>query len=177
MTSVFGEPRQIAYAVGDLRPTTIAAWSKATGAGPFVVAEHVELSTCDVGGRPGEFDHSSAYGQWGPVMVELIVEHQSRRIGATSGVHHVAFMVDSLDAALDHCRELGWATVLDATTRRGQRFVMCDARSDLGHLIELYEPSPALVAFYAHVRRLADRPPEATGDQMGDARDGGTINP
>jgi hypothetical protein len=173
MTSVFGVPRQIAYAVPDLSAATMDSFASTTGAGPFVVAEHVELSRCDVGGRPGEFDHSSAYGQWGDVMVELIVEHQTCRIGPTIGVHHVAFMVDSLERAIAHCEGAGWPVALDASTKHGQRFVMCDARSDLGHLVELYEPSPALVAFYAHVRRLADGPSGANHDATG----GGTINP
>jgi hypothetical protein len=162
MTSVLGVPRQIAYAVPDLSAATIDSFASTTGAGPFVVAEHIELARCTVDGFDGEFDHSSAYGQWGDVMVELIVEHQTRRIGPAIGVHHVAFMVDSLERAIAHCEVAAWPVALDATTRHGQRFAMCDARSDLGHLVELYEPSPALVAFYAHVRALADRPPGAT---------------
>lgn len=166
---MLGVPRQIAYAVPDLSAATIDSFASATGAGPFVVAEHIELDRCAIDGLDGEFDHSSAYGQWGDVMVELIVEHQTRRIGPATGVHHVAFMVDSLERAVAHCEGTAWPVALDATTRHGQRFVMCDARPRLGHLVELYEPSPALVAFYAHVRHLADRPPDAT--------DGATINP
>ena len=170
MTSVLGAPRQIAYAVPDLAVSTVDVWSTALRAGPFVVAEHVALSRCEIDGRPGEFDHSSAYGQWGDVMVELIVEHQSPRIGSASGVHHVAFMVTSLSSGIDLCRARGWPVLLDATTRHGQRFVMCDARQDLGHLVEMYEESDVLREFYAHVRRLAERPTD-------DAIDPCPINP
>lgn len=164
MTSVLGAPRQIAYAVPDLAVSTLDVWSTALGAGPFVVAEHVALSLCEIDGRPGEFDHSSAYGQWGDVMVELIVEHQTPRIGPVTGMHHVAFMVDSLDGAIEHCERARWPIVLDATTLHGQRFVMCDGRRSLGHLVELYEPSDELVKFYDNVRRLAggDRHPRIT---------------
>lgn len=153
---MLGVPRQIAYAVPDLSAATIDSFASATGAGPFVVAEHIELDRCTIDGFDGEFDHSSAYGQWGDVMVELIVEHQTRRIGPASGVHHVAFMVDSLERAVAHCEGAAWPVALDATTRHGQRFVMCDARKRLGHLVELYEPSDGLVRFYDHVRRLAN---------------------
>lgn len=156
MTPVLGAPRQIAYAVPDLSSATIDSFAATTGAGPFVVAEHIELARCTIDGRDGEFDHSSAYGQWGELMVELIVEHQIRRVGSATGVHHVAFMVDSLDVAVEYCHRASWPVALDATTRHGQRFVMCDARSQLGHLVELYEKSDALVKFYEHVRRLAE---------------------
>ena len=161
---MLGVPRQIAYAVPDLSAATIDSFASTTGAGPFVVAEHIELARCTIDGFDGEFDHSSAYGQWGELMVELIVEHQTRRIGPATGVHHVAFMVGSLDRAIEHCERATWPVALDATTRHGQRFVMCDARSRLGHLVELYEPSDALVKFYDHVRRLAngDRDPRIT---------------
>lgn len=156
MITPLGAPRQIAYAVPDLSPSTVDHWRSTIGAGPFVVAEHIALATCRVHGEPGTFDHSSAYGQWGELMVELVVEHQDRRIGPVDGVHHVAFVVSSVDEAVHHCADQGWPVALDAITRHGQRFVMCDARADLGHLIELYEPNEMLLSFYAHVRRLAE---------------------
>jgi len=156
VTSPLGSPRQIAFAVPDVSAETIETWSTRLGAGPFVTAEHIELSSCEMHGRPAVFDHSSAYGQWGELMVELVVEHQRERIGASTGVHHLAFLVDSLERGIRHCSDRGWPIALDATTRGGQRFVMCDARGDLGHLIEMYEPSEGLLAFYVHVRRLAE---------------------
>ena len=42
----------------------------------------------------GQFDHSSAYGQWGDVMVELVEEHTPPLVAPGSGVHHLAFIVD-----------------------------------------------------------------------------------
>ena len=67
----------------------------------------------------------------------------------------MAFMVPSLPDAIAWCEERGWPLLLDALTSVGQRFVFADARADLGHLVEMYEPSKRLVEFYEHVRRLA----------------------
>jgi hypothetical protein len=40
----------------------------------------------------------------------------------------------------------------------GQEFVFCDARHDLGHFIEMYEPSDRLLSFYDYVRQLSQTP-------------------
>jgi len=126
-----------------------------TGAGPFVVARKIPLTSCTITGRPGEFDHSSAYGWWGELMVELVQEHTPSVIGRTSGLHHMAFMVPDLEQAIAWCARQKWPTLLDANTSTGQRFVFADARETLGHLVEMYEPSERLLGFYDHVRQLA----------------------
>jgi catechol 2,3-dioxygenase-like lactoylglutathione lyase family enzyme len=149
-----GPPVQIAYAVPSSEDLRSAAddFRSRTGAGPFLIVEHIELQSVTIDGTPSSFDHSSAYGQWGSVMVELVQEHTTPIIG--HGLHHLAFMVDSLDATIRACRTSGWPVLLDATTVGGQRFVFCDARASRGHLIELYEPTPTLTAFYARIRSL-----------------------
>ena len=151
---VLDRPVQIAYAVRDV-VVAAAELSAATGAGPFFVVEHIALADAQVRGEPGAFDHSSAYGQWGAVMVELVAEHTPPLVAPGSGVHHLAFMVDDLAAAIAWCTSQGWPEVLLATTTGGQRFAFCDARAQLGHLIELYEPTARLLAFYAMVASAA----------------------
>jgi len=119
------------------------------------VARNISLTSCTIGGRPGEFDHSSAYGWWGDVMVELVQEHTPSLIGRTAGLHHLAFMVPDLEESIAWCARQHWPTLLDAHTGTGQRFVFADARESLGHLVEMYEPSERLLGFYDHVRQLA----------------------
>jgi hypothetical protein len=70
----------------------------------------------------------------------------------------MAFRVDSLQEGIDWCTEQGWPLTLHATTGGGQEFVFCDARHDLGHFIEMYEPSDRLLNFYDHVRQLSQTP-------------------
>jgi hypothetical protein len=150
-----GAPVQIAYAVVDVHDAA-ARRHASTGAGPFVVADHIPLASSRVHGVSAAFDHSSAYGQWGSVMVELVVEHSPPIVEPGSGVHHLAFIVPSLTDAMTWCADQGWAEALWAQTSTGQEFALMDARADLGHLVELYEPSAGLLAFYAHIAALAD---------------------
>ena len=151
--SPLGVPVQVAYAVADVHAAA-DAWVRRTGAGPFFVVEHIPLATARVDGRAGEFDHSSAYAQWGPMMVELVQEHTAPLV-EPGRVHHVAFMVDDLAAARVWCLDAGWHERLWARTAGGQAFAFLDATADIGHLVELYEPSSRLVAFYARVADAA----------------------
>jgi catechol 2,3-dioxygenase-like lactoylglutathione lyase family enzyme len=156
LTTLLGAPVQLAYAVPDVHAGA-ARWQASFGAGPFVINEHIALASARVRGEekgPSGFDHSSAYGQWGEVMVELVHEHTAP-IGARVGLHHLAFFVDDIAATSHALTSAGWPEALWATTGTGTAFAMHDARSDLGHLIELYEPSPGLLAFYARIRTLA----------------------
>jgi len=152
---MLGGPVQIAYAVADVE-VAAQRWSTA-GIGPFFVREHIELSAVRVGGRPGSFDHSSAFAQWGPVMVELIHQHDpgDRAIVATSGVHHVAHFVDSFSAAHAELVESGYSEVLYAETSTAMPFAFFDDPLGRGHLIEIYERTAGLGRFYDMVRDAA----------------------
>lgn len=144
---------QIAYAVDDVADAA-AAFASRLGAGPFFVRHHPPLPCTDGDGAPGIFRHSSAYGQWDDIQVELITVHGAPR---RSGVHHVARFVPDLDDEIARLGALGWPLVLRAETGSGTRFAFCDARADLGHVVELYEPTPALLAFYAGIRAASER--------------------
>jgi len=155
-------PVQVAYHVPD--PAAAAErCARDFGWGPFFLLEHIPLERSLYRGAPAQFDHSSAYGQAGELMVELITQHNDgpsalRDLFAPheTGVHHVACFVDDLGAELQHRREQGVAIALDARTRTGVDFAMLDLSTSLGHMLELYEPNEDLRRFYAHVRRCAD---------------------
>jgi catechol 2,3-dioxygenase-like lactoylglutathione lyase family enzyme len=153
-------PVQIAYHVAD---PAIAARELAAsrGWGPFFLLEHIALSRCLYRGAPAVLDHSSAYGQAGDVMVELITQHNDgpsalRDLFAPHerGVHHVACFVDDLASALAEQRARGAELALEATTTNGTSFAMIDASRELGHMIELYERAK-LAPFYAMVHDAA----------------------
>ena len=159
--SLLGPPVQIAYAVTDVR-TAAHLWAERHGAGPFFVVEHIALSSVRYRGGSASFDHSSAYGQWGPLMVELVCDHTLGPSpvadvvgGGGTGLHHVAHMVRDLDEAGRHLEHLGWPEALHATTAAGMAFAFHDAVNSLGHMIEIYESVPRLVAFYAMVAAAA----------------------
>ncbi len=150
-------PVQIAYHVGD--PAAAARELSAQyGWGPFFLLEHIPLAHCSYRGAPASFDHSSAYGQAGDVMVELITQHGDapsalRDLFASHerGVHHVACFVDDLALALAEQRARGLEIALEAATANGTHFAMVDTSRELGHMLELYEREK-LAPFYAMVR-------------------------
>ena len=155
-------PVQIAYHVPD--PARAARrLAQQFGWGPFFLFEHIPLSRCLYRGAASHFDHSSAYGQAGDLMVELITQHDDspsvlrERFGAQeTGVHHVARFVPDLAVALARAREDGIAVALEACTATGTGFAMLDTVADLGHMVEIYVGADALLKFYRYVRRAAE---------------------
>jgi catechol 2,3-dioxygenase-like lactoylglutathione lyase family enzyme len=153
---------QIAYHTPD-PPGSAVQLAQRFGWGPFFYLEHIGLSRCQYRGAPATFDHSSAYGQAGELMVELITQHDEspsvlrdlyRR--EQVGVHHVAHFVGSLEAALAAARADGFTVALEASTATGTAFAMIDTSAQLGHMIELYERRDDLARFYRFVRKAAD---------------------
>jgi catechol 2,3-dioxygenase-like lactoylglutathione lyase family enzyme len=161
MAMKLGTVVQVAYLVDDVR-VAAADWAARLGAGPFVVREHPPMQSVDASGAAGCFVHSSAYGQWGAVQIELVQVHAATpaplesALGTAGGVHHVAMLVPDFDAAQQRLTRLGWPAVMTATTSSGMRFAFHDARPNLGHLIEIYEPTKALVRLYADVAAAAE---------------------
>jgi hypothetical protein len=154
-------PVQIAYHVPD--PVAAAErFAREHGWGPFYLMEHIPLARALYRGVPTPFDHSSAYGQAGDLMIELITQHndapsalRDMYAGHETGIHHVACFVPDLRFALDEFRQRGVAIALDATTTTGVDFAILDVVATHGHMLELYEPGPDLLRFYGFVRRAA----------------------
>ena len=154
---------QVAYHVADIEQS--AKWAaKTLGAGPFVVSRDIELSESVHRGEPCPFVHSSAYGQWGKIMLELVQQESS---GASpfrdlysedeQGLHHVAMMVDDMDAAVGHFEDAGVPRVTRAVTLSGVEFAFLDATATFGHYIEIYEAGAAVKGFYEHVEALSKK--------------------
>ena len=157
-----GPPVQIAYAVNDAREAAIQ-WAEDFGAGPFFLAEHIPVTNVIHRGNSTVFDHTSAYGQWGEVMVELVQDHgdgpsaiRDLYAPGETGLHHVAYFVDDLDLATRELAERGFPLAMSAEARGTTRFHFIDAVSQMGHFLELYEPSSALQSFYKKVRDASE---------------------
>jgi hypothetical protein len=160
MTPAALRPVQIAYHVPDPEAAALEC-ARTYGWGPFFLMAHIPLERCFYRGRPSAFDHTSAYGQAGDLMVELITQHgdapsalRDMYAATETGLHHMAFFVPKLSEALAAARERGLDVALEACTS-GVEFAMVDARSKVGHMLELYEASAELQRFYAYVRRKA----------------------
>ena len=155
--------RQIAYFVADIEQAALAHHA-AFGSGPYFLVRHVPLAWSEHRGTRVTHDHSSAYGQWGAVMVEFVQQHGddpsafhdlyplgSRRYG----MHHIAVFVDALDVAVAHFAHAGMPLAQLSETRTGTLYAFVDASASFGHMIELYEPAPPLTRFYAKVAAAA----------------------
>ena len=148
---------QVAYAVENLKEAT-DSWEELFGTGPFFIKEHIPLENVRVNGVTSTFDHSSAYAQWGPIMVELICEHNKKLVDdsnkkekKTPYIHHCAVFVDDFKKASKTLKDFGLEEILYAETSSGFPFAMHDARKVSGHLLEIYEPNQELTNFYRMV--------------------------
>ena len=153
----FGPAVQIAYVVDD--PESAANdWARDFGAGPFFLNRHINVTDVEHRGRPSVFDHTSAYGWWGSIMVELFCQHNDHHTAVTErfpkgtgGLHHMACIVPNLDSALGVAAQMGLEvaqTAMAGTTK----FVFVDDVTRHGHYWELYEANPGLLGFYGMVR-------------------------
>lgn len=152
---------QVAYVVDDIWRGA-ETWHRLTGAGPFFVREHIPIETATTAdGQPAVFDHSSACGQWGDVMIELVTHHDlgpdvmASAMRRPPGVHHVAWFVDDLDEERHRLETLGGTTVLEAATG-DIRFGFFEVPG-MGHLVECYQPNDYLRELYDAVRHAAQR--------------------
>jgi len=155
--------RQLAYKVNDLEAAA-AAHHRLYSSGPFFVLRHVPLSSSQHRGVERTFDHSSAYGQWGSVMVELVVQHNPDPSAlhdmfphgsGKQGLHHAALFVDDLEVKIARFAAEGAPLAQLSVTQTGTAFAFVDARESLGHMLELYEPTEQLTGFYDFVAAAA----------------------
>ena len=155
--------RQLAYKVNDLEAAA-AAHHRQFGSGPFFVLRHVALASSAHRGIERPFDHSSAYGQWGGVMVELVVQHNPDPSAlhdmfphgsGADGLHHAALFVGDLEAAIARFAAEGAPLAQLSVTQTGTAFAFVDTRASFGHMLELYEPTPQLTGFYEFVAEAA----------------------
>ena len=155
--------RQIAYFVADVRAAALKHHLR-FGSGPFFVAEHIPLRHSLHRGVARPLDHSSAYGQWGSVMIEFVQQnnpgpsafHDVYPEGSGRfGLHHMALFVNDLRAEMDRFNRAGCATALYAEMNDDFAFAMMEATAGMGHMLELYEPLPQLTGFYDLVATAA----------------------
>ncbi len=152
---------QIAYFVPDSQVAALQMVER-FGAGPFFFIPRIELSAGEVQGKSQKFLHSSAYGQWGNVMMELVQQDEEGPSPfrmmyqpGEQGVHHMAMMVDSMQVTYAECERLGLDIAAKAVTLTGTEFAFIDTVAQMGHMIEIYEKSEGLLGFYEMVREAS----------------------
>ncbi len=121
--------------------------------------DRIELEWGEVRGERADFLHTSAYGQHGSVMMELVQQDEEGPSPfrlmygpGETGIHHVATMVDSLAETYAELEAAGMELAAKAMTATGTEFAFVDTIAELGHLTEIYERSNGLLRFYEMVR-------------------------
>jgi hypothetical protein len=150
----------VGYVVDDI--ASAVQWAVATlGAGPFFLIEHLAFDAVTYLGAPAEYDHSSAFGQWGPIKLELTVVHGStppelaELIGGRGPrVGHVGWLADDLDAEREALEAAG-LPLFHTGTAGPVSAIWHDGRATLGHHVEVLRRSPELEGFYELIRSSA----------------------
>jgi catechol 2,3-dioxygenase-like lactoylglutathione lyase family enzyme len=144
-------PHHIGYVVEDL-PAAVERWTRELGAGPFRTLAHIEFDEVTFEGAPAVYDHSSAFGAWGPVLVELTQVHEARPPGISRppGLGHVGFLAEDLEREVARLQHLGLRVF--HTGRTGPVHAVWLAGGPFGHPVEVLQQVPELLGFYASLR-------------------------
>jgi hypothetical protein len=120
--------------------------------------EHVPPERVTYHGAPARYDHSTAFGQWGPVIIEISRIHDAEPAGLRDffsaspppAIGHVAWLVDDLKAESDRLQAAGLP--LRHTGHSGPVSAHWhDGASVLGHPVEVLRRCPEILGFYTAI--------------------------
>jgi catechol 2,3-dioxygenase-like lactoylglutathione lyase family enzyme len=150
----------IGYVVDDL-PSAAERFAGTFGAGPFLGLEHIVFDEVTFQGEPAVYDHSSAFGQWGPIIVELTQVYDAQPAGLReslvtpgTGIGHVAWLADSLEDEVERLGTLGLTPFHTGRTGPASA-VWFDGGSLLGHPVEVLQRREELEGFYGMIREAS----------------------
>ncbi|MDP9026353.1 MAG: VOC family protein [Actinomycetota bacterium] len=146
----------IGYWTDDL-DVAMAQAAKLLGVGPFRVIEHVKLGDFRFRGEPAVLDHSAAFAQWGPVILELNVAHEVRPPGlraalgvAPGAVSHTSWWTNDLAAEGAHLEAAGCALL--TTSVGGAVADWFTGGSLFAHPIEIHQPTAPVLGMWGSLR-------------------------
>ena len=150
----------VGYVVDDLR-AGVERFARDVGAGPFYAMEHIAFDEVSFEGGEAVYDHSSAFGAWGPILVELTQVHEARPAGLADalsqpgdGIGHVAWLADDLPAEVARLEAAGLH--LFHTGRTGPVSAAWLTGPPFGHPVEVLQRGPEVLGFYAMLRDAAE---------------------
>jgi len=152
---------QYAWSVPDL-DAAARQWFELAGVGPFLVIRDVKLTEPQYRGSPSKTRFSVGIAQHGDAQIELIAQQDDTPSAyrdtvpkGTTGFHHVGFIAEDYDAAVEHYASRGYA--LAANGRFGTlRYAYFDTSAAIGHMVEVIEDMPQIRTFFGAVREAAE---------------------
>jgi hypothetical protein len=150
----------IGYVVDDLR-SGAERFAATLGAGPFLGLEHIEFEEVTFQGEPAVYDHSSAFGQWGSIIVELTQVYDAQPTGLREslvapggGIGHVAWLADSLPDEVARLQDVG-LTPFHAGRSGPASVVWLHGGPLFGHPVEVLQRREELEGFYAMIHEAS----------------------
>ena len=145
------------YVVSDLE-TAAQRLAETVGAGPFLHVGHVVLDGPTYRGGPATYDHSTAFGQWGPVILEISRIHTAEPDGLREfltsapppAIGHLAWLVDDLEAESATLEREGLALVHTGSSGPVSAH-WHDGGPLFGHPVEVLRRCPEILGFYAAI--------------------------
>ena len=154
-TPVAATPRglhHIGYWTDDL-DAAMAQATQLLGVGPFKIIEHVDLGDFRFRGEPAVLDHTAAFAQWGPVILELNLAHDVQppelraALGVAPGaVSHTSWWTTDLAAETAHLESAGCALL--TTSAAGAVANWFAGGSLFAHPIEIHQPTPGVLGMW-----------------------------
>ncbi len=152
----------LGYVVEELEPGV--DWAVQTfGAGPFFAVRHMQFDTCTFNGEPATYDHSSAFGHRGDILIELTVVHGASPPeltemlggGRAPVLGHIGMLSDDLEADSRRLAEAG-LPIFHSGSSGPIRANWHDGRKQLGHHVEILQRTPEIEGIYAMVRTASE---------------------
>jgi methylmalonyl-CoA/ethylmalonyl-CoA epimerase len=126
------------------------AYLESIGIGPFMARDGVKKFTIpfkgELHGKPAEWKTTISNAQLGDVQLELLEPTQGPQalkesLDATGeGLHHIGFLVENLDAAIDHGNKNGLKIWTMSKRENGPGFVYFEPTDTCKLAIELRTP-------------------------------------
>lgn len=135
----------VGFAVDDVE-ATVEAWTRLYGAGPFFYFRNFNYDDLYYMGEPIQLEDTAAFGRCGRQFVEFVkydfgvsVPDLEATLGLRQGcaMNHMGFLAQDAADASARLEALGIPMFLNGSMA-GNTFYMHDARSEIGHCIEVY---------------------------------------
>lgn len=152
----------VSYVVADIE-RAVQHWHLALGAGPFYIIERMVFDEMWHFGRPCVWDHSAAFGQWGPMVIELQQIFASGPASLTErlipgpppAINHVAYFSSVPEQDSAELAAAGHELFLHAKLGPVE-IRMHDTRAILGQATEIHRHVPFLDDFFGQIARAAE---------------------
>lgn len=152
----------VSYEVPDI-PAAVEQWVATVGAGPFFqLADQVPFDQVIHDGAPAVWRHSAAFGQWGPIGIEL--QHtdeigpgeilRSQVVGRGTAPNHVAYIVSDPEEESVRLTKHGFPQILFA--QQGPVELRFHYVPLFGHAIEIHKETEVVIDFFDMVARAAE---------------------